>query len=251
MKRGSQLSIPKNLDGAWNIRSLVTVGFPINPIKCNMNFNTGVSYNRLPSIINTATNISNAYGLNLGAVFSSNISQKLDFTFTYNINYNLVDNSIQPSLNNNYFLQIGSMQFNWEFWKGFFFQNSITYQDYTYQNKSSVSSNITTHYTLWNLNIGKKLFKNKAGEIKLSGYDLLDQNKSLNRNVTDTYIEDSNTEVLRQYFLLSFTYTLRKFNGKLPQMDERRNDGRFDGRFDGRPPGMPPGGMPPGPPQMQ
>jgi hypothetical protein len=214
---------------------LITAGFPINPIKCNINFNTGISYNRLPSIINSATNISSTYGLNLGSVLSSNISEKLDFTLTYNINYNLVDNSIQPDLNDNYFFQIGSMQLNWEFWKGFFVQNSITYQNY-----NGISSNITNQYTLWNLNLGKRLFKNKAGEIKLSGYDLLDQNKSLNRSVTDTYIEDSNTEVLKQYFLLSFTYNLRKYTGKLPQMDERRFDGRNDGRFEGRPPGPPP-----------
>jgi hypothetical protein len=240
MKRGAQLTIPENLDGAWNTRALVTIGFPVNPIKCNMNFNTGVSYNRLPSIINDATNISNTYGFNLGSVLSSNISEKLDFTLTYNINYNLVDNSIQPNLNDNYFFQIGSVQFNWEFWKGFFVQNSVTYQNY-----NGISSNISNQYTLWNLNIGKRLFKNKAGEIKLSGYDLLDQNKSLNRSVTDTYIEDSNTEVLRQYFLLSFTYNLRKFTGKAPQMDEHRHDGRFDGRPGG------PGGPPPGPFQAQ
>jgi hypothetical protein len=222
VKKGRQLSIPVNLDGAWNTRALVTVGFPIKPIKSNINFNTGVSYNRLPSLINAITNASNTYGINLGAVLSSNISEKLDFTLTYNLNYNLVENSIQPELNNNYFFQIGSLQFNWEFWKGFFIQNTVTYQDY-----NLISSNVTSRYTLWNVNLGKKIFKNKAGEIKLSCYDILDQNKSLNRTVADTYIEDSNTEVLRQYFMLSFTYSLRKFNGKIPEAPQR---GGFDGR---------------------
>lgn len=231
IKRGTQLSIPENLDGAWNTRALVSIGFPVKPIKSNLNFNTGVSYNRLPSLINKRANLSNTYGINAGAVLSSNISEKLDFTFTYNLNYNLVDNSLQPNLNNNYFFQIGSMQFNWEFWKGFFLQNSITYQNY-----NGISSNITDQYTLWNFNVGKKIFKNKSGEIKLSCYDILDENKSLNRNVTDTYIEDSNTQVLQQYFMLAFTYNLRKFNGKMPVTEERRG---FD---------RPPGGRPDGPP---
>lgn len=224
VNKGRQLTIPTNLNGAWNSRFLVTVGFPIKPIKSNINFNTGVSYNRLPSLINTLTNTSNTYGLNLGTVLSSNISEKLDFTFSYNINYNLVDNSLQPELNNNYFFQIGSFQFNWEFWKGFFIQNSLTYQDY-----NLISSNTSTKYTLWNVNLGKKIFKNRAGEIKLSGYDILDQNKSINRTVADTYIEDSNTEILRQYFMLSFTYNLRNFNGKMPSMP---NGGGFDGHHD-------------------
>ncbi len=222
VKKGRQLSIPVNLDGAWNTRTLVTVGFPIKPIKSNINFNTGVSFNRLPSLINTITNASNTYGINLGAVLSSNISEKLDFTLSYNLNYNLVENTIQPELNNNYFFQIGSLQFNWEFWKGFFIQNTVTYQDYNF-----ISSNTSSRYTLWNVNFGKKIFKNKTGEIKLSCYDILDQNKSLSRTVADTYIEDSDTEVLQQYFMLSFTYKLRKFNGKIPEAPKR---GGFEGR---------------------
>ncbi|MEI6059357.1 MAG: TonB-dependent receptor [Bacteroidota bacterium] len=223
INRGTQVSKPENLDGAWNTRFLVTVGFPFKPIKSNLNFNTGVSYNRLPSRINAQSNFSNTYGINLGGVLSSNISDKLDFTLTYNLTYNLVENSIQPQLNNNYFFQIGSAQLNWEFWKGFFVQSSVTYQNY-----NGISTNITDQYTLWNVNVGKKLFKKKNGEIKLSGYDILDENKSLNRNVTDTYIEDSNTEVLRQYFMLSFTYNLRNFTGKGP--GEERHD--FEGRPD-------------------
>jgi hypothetical protein len=218
---GTHLTMPENLDGAWNARILATIGFPVKPIRSNLNFNTGVSYNRLPSLINTKANFSNTYGINLGAVLSSNISDKIDFTLTYNLNYNLVDNTIQPELNNNYLFQIGSIQFNWEFWKGFFLQNSLTYQNYT-----GISSNITNQYTLWSVNVGKKIFRKKNGEIKVSCYDLLDENKSLNRTVTDSYIEDSNTEVLHQYIMLSFTYTLRNFTGKIPAQERRGFDGR-------------------------
>jgi hypothetical protein len=221
--KGSRITIPENLDGAWNGRALLTLGLPVKPLKSNLNFNTGISYNRLPGLIENESNFSNTYGINLGTVLSSNISQKIDFTLTYNVNFNLVDNTIQPDLNNNYLFQIASLQFNWEFWKGFFLQNSMTYQNY-----NGISSNVNDQYTLWNFNLGKKIFKNKAGEVKLSCYDILDENTSLNRTVTDSYIEDSNTDVLRQYFMLSFTYNLRNFSGKMPQTEERR--GGFDGR---------------------
>lgn len=224
---GTQLSMPVNLDGAWNGRALISFGFPLKKFKSNLNFNTGVSYNRLPGLIKSNLNLSKTYGINLGSVLSSNISEKIDFTITYNINYNLVDNTIQPQMNNNYFFQIGSLQFNWEFWKGFFVQNSITYQNY-----NGISSNINNQYTLWNFNFGKKILKKKNAEIKLSCYDILDQNKSLNRSVTANYIEDSNTEVLRKYFMLSFTYNLRNFTGQIPPDQLRGPDGRPGGRPD-------------------
>ena len=220
MRRGAQLSIPVNLDGAWNGRTLISYGFPLNPIKCNFNINAGVSYNRLPSLINHKNNISNSYGINQGVVLSSNISQKLDFTLTYNLNYNLVDNSLQPLLNNNYIFQIATGTFNWQFWKGLFVQTNVVYQNY-----HVISPKEITQYTLWNASLGSKLFKSNAGEIKLTAYDLLNQNKSLSRSVTDTYIESSNTEVLKQYVMLTFTYNLRNFKGKMPDMPEdRRHD---------------------------
>ncbi|MFN8135276.1 MAG: hypothetical protein U0Z17_08640 [Bacteroidales bacterium] len=56
-------------------------------------------------------------------------------------------------MNNNYLFQIGSVQFNWEFWKGFI-QNTITYQDY-----NLMSSNTDSKYTLWNVNFARKSLK--------------------------------------------------------------------------------------------
>jgi hypothetical protein len=77
--KGTQLSMPTNLDGAWNGRALISIGFPVKKIKSNINFNTGVSFNRLPGLINSNPNLSNTYGINLGTVLSSNISEKIDF----------------------------------------------------------------------------------------------------------------------------------------------------------------------------
>jgi hypothetical protein len=64
---------------------------------------------------------------------------------------------------------------------------------------------------IWNVSLGKKLFTNQRGELLLTVYDLLDQNKSVKRNVTETYIEDVTTRVLSRYIMLTFTYNLRQF----------------------------------------
>jgi hypothetical protein len=64
---------------------------------------------------------------------------------------------------------------------------------------------------LWNAAIGKKFLKNKVGELKLSVFDLLKQNQSIVRTVDARFIEDSQSQVLQQYFLLTFTYNLKNF----------------------------------------
>ncbi|HEX6333173.1 MAG TPA: hypothetical protein VFZ78_03040, partial [Flavisolibacter sp.] len=64
---------------------------------------------------------------------------------------------------------------------------------------------------LWNMSIGKKFLKDRKGELKLGVFDLLKQNQSIARNITESYIEDVQSQVLRQYFMLTFTYNLRNF----------------------------------------
>jgi hypothetical protein len=103
LNKGSQYAIPVNLDGYWNLRSFATYGIPLNTIKSNFNLNGGYTFTRSPSLINNVANFSNANTFNAGVVLSSNISENIDFTFSYNGNYNVVKNSLQPTLNNNYF----------------------------------------------------------------------------------------------------------------------------------------------------
>jgi len=45
--------------------------------------------------------------------------------------------------------------------------------------------------------------------VRLSANDILNQNKSVSRTITDSYVQDTQTQVLSRYFMLAFTYTLR------------------------------------------
>jgi hypothetical protein len=44
---------------------------------------------------------------------------------------------------------------------------------------------------------------------------MLNANRSVTRQVELNYVEDVRTAVLNRYFLLSFTYHLRKFGGRI------------------------------------
>jgi hypothetical protein len=68
-------------------------------------------------------------------------------------------------------------------------------------------------YVLWNASIGKKLFADDQGELTFSVYDILRQNSNVSISTTDLYTETQTTNALRQYFLLTFSYTLRSFGG--------------------------------------
>src|SRR5581483_4463942 len=96
------------------------------------------------------------------------------------------------------------------FWKAFVLNTNLNYTHYT-----GLSQTINPDFLLWNFSFGYKFLKNRSLELKASVFDLLNQNNSVNRTVTDTYVEDSQTKVLNRYYMLTLTYSLRNFHGSL------------------------------------
>lgn len=72
----------------------------------------------------------------------------------------------------------------------------------------------------WNATLAYSILKDQ-GNISLKAYDLLNQNTNAQRRATSNYIEDSESTVLQQYFMLGFSW---KFNslgkkGKIKNYD--------------------------------
>jgi len=234
--KGSQLTIPVNLNGYFNERAFLTYSIPLEFMKSNLNLSGGFNFTRTPGMIDQVTNYANNYIPSGGLVISSNISQKVDFTLAYYANYNVVNNSVQTQGNTDYYSHTASFKFNWIFLKNVVFNTNITDNYYT-----AFSSTGNQDYILWNAYIAYKLLKKQALEARISVFDLLNQNKSISRTVTETYIENDVTQVLKQYFMFQLTYTIRNFKGAAPAELDAKPEHNFM-----RPPGGGPGGFPPG-----
>jgi uncharacterized membrane protein YgcG len=201
-----RLSKPVNLDGYRSLRSFLTFAVPMKFIKSNFNLNGGVTFSKLPGIINGLQNETDNTTYTAGAVIASNVSQYVDFTVSYSANFNNVKNQLQPASNDHYFQHVAGLQMNLLSKSGWFFQNDLNNQYY-----SGLSAGFNQDYWLWNMSAGKKILKDQKGELKLSVFDLLKQNRSITRDVTSEYIQDVQNQVLQQYFMLTFTYNLRNF----------------------------------------
>jgi Outer membrane protein beta-barrel family/Carboxypeptidase regulatory-like domain len=216
LKSGSQLTKPVNLNGYKSFRSFFTYSMPVKFIKSAINLNGGFTYTNLPGIINAMkTNTSN-FIYNAGIVVASNLSEYVDFNLSYSANFNKAKSSLTSQDDNHYVNQAAGIQFNLLSKNGWFLQNDLTNQVY-----SGLSDGLNQSFWLWNAGIGKKFLKKKQGELKLSVFDLLKQNQSIIRTVSENYIEDTKSQVLQQYFLLTFTYSLKNF-GKVPPQRGRK-----------------------------
>lgn len=212
--KGAQLTRQVNLDGYKSISSYFTFSTPLQKIKSNLSVNSGVSYNRIPALINDQKNLADNVGMNAGFSLTSNISEKIDFTIGYKGNYNVVKNSLQTNSDNNFFYHTIDAKINWNIWKGLIF-NANMMQNYY----NGLGEGFNQSFTLINAEIGYKLLKNKQLELKLGVFDLLNQNTSISRTVTETYIEDYSSLVLNRYFMFTATYHLKKV-GELPKEEK-------------------------------
>jgi hypothetical protein len=208
LRKGSQLTYPINFDYSYSLRSFLNAGLPIELISCNLNLNTSFNFSLTPGQVNEIKNFSKSYSLSQGFIINSNISEEIDFRFSYAPTYNITKNDKQTELNREYFVHNASAGIYWMFLERFYVRS-----DFAYYFNQGISKDLKREYYLWGGSLGVKLFENKSGELKFETFDILDQNKSLNRTITETYIEDKSTIVLRRYFMLSFVYNLRMFGG--------------------------------------
>ncbi|WP_299889491.1 outer membrane beta-barrel protein [uncultured Lacinutrix sp.] len=65
----------------------------------------------------------------------------------------------------------------------------------------------------WNATLAYSVLKDK-GAVTLKVYDLLNQNTNARRTATQDYIEDSQSTVLQQYFMLSFSWKFNSLGSK-------------------------------------
>ena len=215
---GARLTRPVNLDGFVNVRSFFNYGQPLSFMKSNFNVNGSIGYSRIPGMIDGQVNYANTKTAGAGLSLSSNISEKIDFNiFTFG-NYNIVENTLQTARNNNFYTQNTSLRYNWTFWKDLVYRTELNHQY-----NSGLSAGVNNSFLLWNMSLGKKVFKNKQGEISLSVNDLLKQNVSVQRNVAADFIEDVQATVLQRYFMATFSYNLRKFKSGGNQPDPSDN----------------------------
>lgn len=97
----------------------------------------------------------------------------------------------------------------------------ILKSDISYQYFKGYTAQYDKPYLLWNAEISKPLIKNKL-IMSLSANDILNQNKNIQREVTDFYIQETRFNTVRQYFLFSLTYKFLT-GGKTGAFRERAN----------------------------
>lgn len=82
--------------------------------------------------------------------------------------------------------------------------------DVTYVLRTTTNTR-ATNFLIWNAHLTGRLLRKNNMEVKCSAMDLLKQNSGLINEGTATTVTTGNTNVLRQYFMLTLSYFPRRF----------------------------------------
>jgi hypothetical protein len=211
-----------NLNGTYNISAFFNYGFQLKKHKSNLNFTTNFTDNRSVNGINKEINYTQNYTIGESIKFITNLKKNFDMNFSATPTYNIVRYSVQPDENENYFSQLLDVEATYYTKSGWLLAADFDYTAYTGR-----AAGYNTSVPLLNAAIAKQFLKKKQAEFRLSVFDLLNQNVSIVRNVTENYIQDVQTKVLTRYVLLTFTYNLKNFSNQqqkqLPTFNGRDN----------------------------
>jgi hypothetical protein len=194
-----------NVNGVYSLSGGMDYGFALNKTKNGGGeIATNVQYGHDISFVNGQENIRQSFGWAQQFTINYHSGNKLFAGVSASLNYNCSNYSIGNNLNTELLSQN--------------YSGNITYvlplsirisSDFNLQINGKQGNLPGTTIVSWNASLFKNIFRNNRGEIRLSGFDLLNRNKGFSQNTGDNYIETRENAVIQRYFLLSLRYNFR------------------------------------------
>ncbi|GAB1463565.1 outer membrane beta-barrel protein [Pedobacter sp.] len=208
-----------NVDGNYNANIFGSLGLPIiKGNKLNLQINGGISNGQTTNISSTgAEMVTKNLGISNGYKLVSNID-KFDLIAGCPGRWDRANYTNTQLSETNYYTLSPNIDISYMFPGNIRLQSDLTYNSYTGRGDYNTSNMVVNAY------ISRQFFKNK-GTFKLSVNDLLDQNVGITRTATANTISDQNFNVLKRYFMFSFTYSLSTIAGM--QTQGQRGPGSF------------------------
>jgi hypothetical protein len=204
LARGTQLSRPVNLDESWSANLFGVMSRPASLLKSNLSVNGGLTWTRNPTLNQGVTGRTDNWSIRSGATLASNISQNLDFTVSYQGRYNMARRTRTTGGTGDYFTHNASLRLNATVGPGITIRQEMTHTLQTQASDAFDPDNL-----LWTSSLGKRFGKDGRGDFRITATDVLEQERSAGRSITETYIEDTRDRVLGRYLQAVLSYSFR------------------------------------------
>ncbi len=209
---GRTVSQAINVNGNYNFNGYLGTSMPFFSKKLELGPNLWASYRENKSMINGLENKTQDIRSNVSLDIKLNL-EKFTAGISGYYSYNSAFSSLNNKSNTPYSSQGISGNVSAKLPKNFTIESDA---NYTINSKRSNGYNI--NYLVWNASVSKIFFKKENFILGAYAYDILNQNISVDRDISSNVITDIKTNIISRYFLLKATF---KFNSnKAKEEDE-------------------------------
>ncbi len=211
-QNGIRTTRPVNVDGTYQFDAFLNYNYQY---KLNKDFRLtlrpSVFSNYSNTIISVNRNMSAQTNFSINPSFSLglNYKDKIEFNQRYSQRYRQTINE-----NKTAYPDIAVLSHSIESEVVIRLPKHVVWENLiNYNYNPQVAPGIRKSAVRWNAGVSYLFLKEDRGQVKLSVYDLLNQNITVYRNTSENSISDVQTTTLTRYFMVTFIYNLRNFTG--------------------------------------
>lgn len=194
-----------NVDGNFNANVFGNLGLPIiKGNKLSLQINASANFGQSTNISSGLENVTQNLGISNGYKLVSNFDK---FDLIAGVTGRWDHGSYTIGNETNFYTLSPNIDISYMFPGNIRLQTDVTYNSLTGRGAA-----YNTDFTLVNAYLSRQFFKNK-GTFKLSVNDLFNQNTGITRSASANSIVDQNFNVLKRYYMLTFTYSLSTIAG--------------------------------------
>lgn len=200
-----------NVDGNYSADANIYYTKSFFSKKLSISPDVSANYNRFKNFIGGLENVTLERGISSGIEITTELDH-FEASASYNYSYNNPSSSLNNASNRPYGTERVSGSFSLEIPKILTIEAEA---EYVKNNQRAQGFN--TEFTLLNARILFPVMKDKKMQLSLEGYDLLNQNINISRDISNNTITDTKTNVINRFYMIKLIY---KFNSKNANEDD-------------------------------
>jgi hypothetical protein len=165
------------------------------------------SYTRNRLMFNSISSWQNTFVIQKWTGLNLNWNDKFEWNNTYSIGYSFTRYTSKQFTNLKLVNHDVSTELVLRYPKHLIWETKLTYTKY-----ANSTPGFPAKVFRWNAGVSVTMLKDERGVLNLRVYDILDQNNYVSTSVTRNMTSITNSNVLPQYFMATFTYNVRALN---------------------------------------
>lgn len=200
-----QLSSPVNTSYEWQNQLYASFSTPIRPLDIAIRLRGSASYTKGFVLVNEVNDQVDRWNQEWSFSFGNRKKEVVDWELGTTWNFSQATYDMQQNFNQNYSRQDWFAVATWFLPKDWVLSSEVEYQRFSNEAFGQQNS-----FALWQAALSKSLLQNNRLILKVSVFDLLNQNTGIQRRNAFNYFEESRSNALGRYAMLTATYKIGK-----------------------------------------